>query len=474
MTSRPRDRAIVLGAGMGGLLAARVLADHYHDVVVVERDTVLGVSSPRRGVPQARHAHGLIASGQQILEEYFPGLRDELATLGVPLGDFGQDCRWYFGGRRMAPAPTGLISIAAPRALLEHHVRMRVAALPSVSFLERHDVEGLVATADGGRVHGARVRERGNDTGSVVLDADLVVDTTGRGSRIGHWLETLGHPRPEEDRVKIDLAYTTRHYRLRSDPFDGDLAIIPVATPESPRGGLFFPTPVNGVAALSLTGLLGDHPPTDPAGFTAFASSLPVPAIGAALRDADPVDDPVRFTYPVSVWRHFERLPTFPRGLLVLGDAVCTFNPVYGQGMSVAAMESAALRDALHRGTEQERPHEYFRTVARLITPAWQTSAGADLGYPGVVGRRTPAIRLANAYISRLQRAAVSDPTLAAAFVRVAGAVDPPRSLMRPSLAWRVARASLVSAVRPQQRTAPAGPERTHRTHPDEPLRRAA
>lgn len=441
-------RVVVLGASMGGLLAARVLADRYAEVLLVDRDEVTGVTGYRQGVPHGRHAHGLVARGHQILESHFPGLTDDLQAAGVKPGDFSGDIRWYVEGRRMLPSRSGLLSAPATRPVLEHQVRSRVQALPNVRILERHDIVGLVTTPDRKRVTGARVQRRAAGSQEQVLDADLVIDTTGRGSRTPAWLEELGYARPTEDRVKVDLAYTTRHYRLAEDPFGDDLAIIPAATPASPRGAFFYRMPGNdGRVELSLTGVLGDHPPTDPDGFLAFVRSLPVPQIYQAVRGAEPIDDPVTFRFPASVRRRYERLTSFPTGLLVLGDAVCSFNPIYAQGMTAAALGSLVLAEQLRRG--EPEPLAFFRGLAAQLASPWDFSAGADLGYAGVEGRRTAKIRLANAYVPRLQRAATRDARLTDAFIRVAGLIDPPSSLMRPATLLRVLRHSRPRANTP-------------------------
>ncbi|MFJ9829566.1 FAD-dependent oxidoreductase [Streptomyces sp. NPDC101160] len=435
-------RAVVLGGSMAGLLAARVLADAYAEVLLVDRDRLVDVTGPRRGVPHGRHAHGLVARGQQVLEEQFPGLTEDLAAAGAEPGDFGHACHWYFNGRRIAPADTGLVSVPAGRPVLEEQVRRRVQQIPNVRFVEEHDILGLLTTPDRTRVTGARIQARAAGSEPEELEADLVVDTTGRGSRTPIWLEELGYARPEEERVEIDLAYTTRHYRIDHDPLGDAQAIIPAATPEHPRGGLFYRLPGDGdIYELSLTGILGDHAPTDPEGFDAFMRSLPIPDLYEAVAGAEPVDDPVMFRYPASVWRHYERLERFPDGLLVMGDAVCSFNPVYAQGMTVAALESLALRRHL-ACLERPRANAFFKNIAALIKAPWELAAGSDLGYEGVAGRRTLKVRMANAYVARLQAAAEHDPELSNAFIRVAGLVDPPQALMRPRLMLRVLRAS--------------------------------
>ncbi|KAB1947299.1 FAD-dependent oxidoreductase [Micromonospora sp. ALFpr18c] len=448
-------RAVVLGGSMAGVLAARVLAESYGEVLVVDRDTLLGVREPRRGAPHTVHAHGLHARGHLNMEELFPGITDELTADGVPTGDLGE-MRWFFNARKILPARTGLVSVTAPRPVLEHHVRSRVAALPNVRFLEQHDVLGLTTTDDRERVVGVRVRSRATDAQPQELDADLVVDATGRGSRTPAWLAELGYQRPEEDRVKVGLAYTTRHYRLRPEMFDGVQSINPVASPAHPRGA-FFGQVGRDVCILSLTGVLGDHPPTDPQGFLAFVRSLPVPDVYDAVRDAEALDDPVSFTFPASVRRRYERLTRMPDRLLVMGDAVCSFNPVYGQGMSVASIEALKLREHLRLG----RPPQtgaFMADMSRVIDTPWDISAGGDLDFPGVQGRRTLQVRVGNAYMARVQYAATRDARVTDGFMRVAGLIDPPQALMRPSMVLRVLRHAPLRPAAPPATPALATP----------------
>lgn len=435
-------RAVVLGGSLAGLLAANALTEVYPEVLVVDRDELAGVQGPRRGAAHGGHAHGLVARGQLILEEQFPGLLAELAAAGVRPGDFGGNVRWYFNGRQLRPAETGLLSVPATRPVLEHHVRNRVLATAGVRFIEQHDIIGLQTTPDGTRVTGARVQRSDGSAPEEVLSADLVVDASGRGSRTPVWLAELGYDRPAEDRVKVDLAYTTRHYRLRRDPFGDDICIVAAATPAHPRGAVYYRMPGAGNRVeLSVTGVLGDHPPTDPEGFTRFVKSLPVPEIHESLIDAEPLDDPVMFRFPASVRRRYERLTRFPDALLVIGDAVCSFNPVYAQGMAVAAIQSRTLAEQL-RGSPVPTPREYFAAISRQIDSPWEFAAIGDLGYTGVEGPRSVKVRMINAYIARLQRAAVHDASLTNAFIRVAGLVDEPAALLRPGRVLRTLRRS--------------------------------
>jgi 2-polyprenyl-6-methoxyphenol hydroxylase-like FAD-dependent oxidoreductase len=432
------ERAVVLGASMAGLLAARVLSDGYGQVTVVDRDELPEASMHRRGVPHGRHLHALAARGQQALEELFCGLTAELVADGVPAGDMLADTRLYFSGHRLRRAPTGLGLLCASRPVLEGRVRARVRALPNVRFVDRCDVVGLATTPDRRRVTGARLLRRADGSAEELLGADLVVDATGRGSRTPAWLEALGYPRPAKEQVRVGLGYATRIYRLPPDALGGDLAVLQAATPRHPRAGAL--QLLEGDRwMVTLAGILGDHPPTDPVGFLAFARSLRFPDIYQAVRDATPLDDPVAFRFPASVRHRYEKLDRFPDGLLVMGDAVASFNPIYGQGMSVAALEALALRRHLAHGTAP-RPRHWFRELARVVDVPWDIAAGGDLVFPGVQGRRTAKVRLVSAYLARLHAAAAHDADLAGAFVRVAGLVAPPGSLLRPGVAARVLR----------------------------------
>jgi 2-polyprenyl-6-methoxyphenol hydroxylase-like FAD-dependent oxidoreductase len=434
------DRAVVLGAGMAGLLAARVLADSYGQVTVIDRDELPDTPMHRRGVPHGRHLHALAARGQQALEELFPGFTAELVAHGAPAGNLLTDARLFLSGHRLRQADTGLVLLCASRPFLEAHVRARLRALPNLEFLDRRDVVGLATTPDRRRVTGARVLRRADHSAEELLSAELVVDASGRGSRAPVWLEALGYARPAKEQVRIGLGYATRIYRLPPDALGGDLAVLQAATPQHPRTGAL--QRLEGDRwMLTLAGILGDHPPTDPDGFLAFARSLRFPDIYEAIRDAQPLDDPVGFRFPASARHRYERLDRFPDGLLVLGDAVASFNPIYGQGMSVAAVEALGLRRHLERGTEPQ-PRRWFRDLAHAVDMAWDMSAGGDLAFPGVPGRRTPKVRLVNAYITRLHAAAAHDASLASAFIRVAGLVAPPQTLLRPQVAVRVLRGS--------------------------------
>ncbi|NEK56447.1 hypothetical protein GCU56_00975 [Geodermatophilus sabuli] len=452
--SEHTDSAIVVGASIGGLLAARVLSVTHARVTVVERDVLADGAVHRRGVPQSRHAHGLLARGREALEELFPGLTAELTALGVPAADLQSGFRWVNAGRLLCQAPSGLVGLGVSRALLESRVRARVRALLGVGIADGCAATGLAVSADGRRVTGLRVVRAGG--AAEVLGADLVVDATGRGSRAPSWLESLGYPAPEVDEVPIGLAYASRAYRRDASGPDG--AAI-AGTPADPRGGVMI-AQEDDRWIVSVGGILGDAAPLDHAGFTAFTATLPSPLIHEVVRDAEPLGDAVRFRFPASSRRRYERLGRFPEGFLVMGDAVASFDPVYGQGMSVAAVEALALRRCLDRGTE-DLAHRFFRAAATVIDSPWRIAVGGDLRFPGVPGPRTRSVRAVNAYLERLHVAAEHDPAVGRAFLRVVSLLDPPQRLFAPGTALRVMRGTRSAALTggsPVRHAAPALP----------------
>ncbi|MDN5860972.1 MAG: FAD-dependent oxidoreductase [Pseudonocardia sp.] len=435
------DRAVVLGGSIAGLFAARVLADVYAEVVVVERDALPGGCGHRRGVPQDRHIHALGWRGQQAMDELLPGLTAELMAAGAPVGEMLADLQPCLNGHRFRQGPSGLRALCASRPLVEGHVRARVRALPAVRLLERCDVVGLTTTDDGRRVTGARVMRRADGSAEETIRADLVVDATGRGSRAPRWLDELGYGRPAIDRVRTDVGYTSLTYRLPPGRLGGLLGVLVGPTPQLLRGGV--------VQALegdrhqvTLFGVLGDHPPVDPAGIDAFARSLRFPDVHRAIQGAEPLVEPVAYRYPASVRHRYERMPRLPDGLLVVGDALCVFNPIYGQGMTVAALAALALRRHLRPGTGPQ-PARIMRDLGKVIDQPWAMATGADLAFPGVEGRRSVPSRILGRYVQRLQATAARDAAVGRVLARVTGGVDGPQALLHPAVVGRVAAAAL-------------------------------
>jgi 2-polyprenyl-6-methoxyphenol hydroxylase-like FAD-dependent oxidoreductase len=445
---RGGERAVVVGGSMSGLVAARVLGDLFGRVTVVERDDLGGGPVPRRGVPQGRHPHVLLGRGSEVLEQLFPGITDDLVARGALLCDLQGDSRYYSDGRPLVRHRSGLMGVALSRPLLEDEVRRRVLSEPGVDLVAPAGVAELVGTAR--RVTGVRVAGAAGG----LLEADLVVDATGRGSHTPTFLESVGLPRAAESTVEVGIGYTTWVLPRRPRDLDGVLLVVCAPSAALPRFGAAMP--IEGDRWLVMAGgYRGDSAPADLAGFRAFAATLAGPELAELVTDRDPVDGPERCRFPRSARRRYERLRTFPEGLLVVGDAVSSFNPIYGQGMTVAAMEALVLRDAVAAGGPG-LAQRFFRRAARLVDVAWDLAAGGDLVLPVVPGRRPLRARVINGYVTRVSAAATVDAVVGRTFIRVANLLDPPSALVRPSVVARVLAAQHL--VPPRPAATPAAP----------------
>jgi 2-polyprenyl-6-methoxyphenol hydroxylase-like FAD-dependent oxidoreductase len=432
-----RNHAIVIGGSMAGLLAARVLSDRYEHVTVIDRDAFPRVGEHRRGVPQSVHTHGLLAGGHRAMNRFFPGLNDDLLAAGAVSADVLGNSRWYFEGGVLSRCASGLDGLQLSRPLLEGVIRERVRNIRNVTMIESCMVRSLTVSGDTLRVTGVR-------TPTEMIPADLVVDASGRGSCSSAWLEANGYAKPYEESVQVSITHTTRLFRRSPEDLDGDSAVVIPATRDGKRGGVMLAQ--EGLRwIVTLVGYFGRSAPEDLEGFTEFARRLASPDIYDLIREAEPIGDARTSRFPASVRRHYEKLNRFPEGFLVFGDAVCSFNPVYGQGMSVAALQATALEQSLKIGQFSSR--EFFIRVAKLIDSPWNTAVAADLRFPETVGPRNKAVGFVNWYLSKLRKAAHRDPALSVAFLRVTNLVALPSSLMRPGIIMRVVSANVLASV---------------------------
>jgi 2-polyprenyl-6-methoxyphenol hydroxylase-like FAD-dependent oxidoreductase len=436
MDGTVRKRAIVLGGSIGGLLAARVLADHYREVIVVERDVFPGRGEHRRGVPQGRHTHGLLAGGYQVLRRLFPDITRSLVEAGAIESDVASHTRWFLEGGCLQRSDSGMDGILVSRPFLEGVIRERVFALPNVVRRDGTDVEGLLSNANGTKVTGIRLR-------SETLEAELTIDCTGRGSRSPQWLESLGYDRPVEERIEVLLSYVSRQFRRRPEQLDGDLAAVIPPTPEGKRGGVIA-AQENGSWIVTLISRAREAAPEDLEGFIEYSRTLPAPYIYDVIQSAEPIGPAASSRFSANVRRRYEQLARFPEGYLVFGDALCGFNPVYGQGMSVAALEADILAGVLGESTNQVA-ERFFRGAAKVIEIPWRSAVASDLRMPETSGPRPAAVRLTNWYIRHLHRAAHADRVVAKAFHEVANLLASPLGIFRIGIAARVLWRNLVA-----------------------------
>jgi 2-polyprenyl-6-methoxyphenol hydroxylase-like FAD-dependent oxidoreductase len=440
-STRIGEQAVVIGAGMGGLTAAGALADRFDQVVVLERDALPPEPTYRAGTPQARHVHALLLSGQRALSELFPGFEQDLARAGaVPLR-VGLDVRIERPGYDPFPQrDLGWCSYAVSRPTIERAVRRRVESRANTTLRQRCRVQEVLASPNGEAVTGVRY-ENGNGT-SETMAADLVVDASGRGALTLALLQSIGRPLPEETTIGIDLGYATCIFAVPDDaPTDWKGVMTFGQAPQNSRGGLMLPLEGNRWMA-TIGGRHGDVPTGDADGFLTYARSLRTPTIYNAINRAKRLDGVARYGFPESVRRHFERLDVFPRGLLPIGDVICRFNPVYGQGMSVAALEACLVRRLLERPGGDSDPiaglaPTFFAEVQTVIETPWSVAI-LDFVFPDTRGQRPADFEATLKFGIALTRLAAEDPAVHKLTVEVQHLLRP-RSVYRdPALVQRV------------------------------------
>jgi 2-polyprenyl-6-methoxyphenol hydroxylase-like FAD-dependent oxidoreductase len=434
-------QAVVIGAGMAGLTAAGALADCFDQVVVLERDILPSEAAYRAGTPQARHVHALLLSGQRALSELFPGFEQDLARAGaVPLR-VGLDVRMERPGYDPFPQrDLGWFNYAVSRPTIERIVRKRVESRANTTLRQRCRVVEVLASPNGEAVSG--VRYKNGSGASETIAADLVVDASGRGALTLALLQSIGRPLPEETTIGIDLGYATCVFAIPDDASTDWKGVMTFGqAPQNSRGGLMLPLEGNRWMA-TIGGRHGDVPSGDAEGFLTYARALRTPTIYNAINHAKRLDGVARYGFPESVRRHFEKLDVFPCGLLPIGDAICRFNPVYGQGMSVAALEACLLQTLFEKLGEKGNPiatlaPTFFAEVQTLIETPWSVAA-LDFAFPETRGQRPADFETTLKFGIALTKLAAEDPAVHKLTAEVQNLLKP-RSVYRdPALVQRV------------------------------------
>lgn len=448
---KTNNHAVVIGGGIAGLLAARVLVEHFKNVIIIERDYYPENPEPRSGVPQSNQAHFLLARGKQILEELFPGFVEELAEQGAITIDVLKDWLilseygWY------PRFSSDLTTWGCTRNLIENIIRQRLLNYTNLTFMEGHQVFELLASSDNQEITGLRLK---NSQGrELTLEATLTVNASGRNSKAIQWLQALGYEKPQEQSINSFLGYATCWYQCPSSSqadWKG-ITLMPKA-PEFKRGGAIIPIEGNRWIVI-LSGIGGDYPPTDEPGFLEFARSLRSPDIYQAIKNAQPLSPVYGYRRTENHLRHFEKLARYPENFLILGDAVCSFNPVYGQGMTVAALGALTLKDCLLQQQQLQvdfnlkgLAHRFQKQLAKVNQTPWLMATSEDLNWPTTVGGETSSImKLMSFYMNSVKSLSCCDPAIQQIFAEVVHMSKASSAFFTPNVMIRVLLHSLRS-----------------------------
>ncbi|MFD3165210.1 FAD-dependent oxidoreductase [Herpetosiphon sp. NSE202] len=427
-----RQQAVVIGASIAGLVAARALANHFQNVIIVERDGLDTATQPRKGVPQANHVHILLTGGFNVLQHYFPSFTSDLHAAGVPELNWSRDVQWFQAGSWKTRQPCSISFYPQARATLESRIREYVRQHPKIEFRGQTKVEQLLFDASKTTVTGVLVNQADQ---SSEIAADLVVDTTGRGSRTGQWLEAAGYQTPVKEVMPIDLVYVSQVFKKTATPRNWQcLACHP--SKNSPRGAIIAPID-DEHWIVTLFGYLGQHPTPTNADVLEFVRNLPVPDIYTTLAEATAVSEPVRFGYPQQVFQRYDKLKRFPQGFLVLGDALCSVDPVFGQGMTLACKEANALDQVLASTQGQHAAtlaQAFFKQAQKIIEVPWLITQAEALRFKGMPGSRSPKIRFLQWYTEHVFWLSAQSTEIYQAFLDVMHLLAGPEALLRPKV----------------------------------------
>ena len=439
-------RAIVLGASMAGLMAARVLSDHADEVLVIERDTSAESALPRPGVPQGSQVHALLPAGHAQLDRWFPGFTAEALATGA-VDPPPEEIQSYVNGVLRPPAPQDSIgqSLVSTRPFLESLVRRRTLESSNIRLIHGR-ADGIEFTGD--RVSAVRYQPTGDtaDTSLVVEPADLVVDATGRSSRLSDWLGAAGWPQPRMRRMPIKLNYASALFKR-----DPKISQIGISIAQNQAGG-GQPPRQGGVLAVEgdrwlvlVAGYGDDRPSRDLEDFRARCREDFPPAFGQIADHGELLGEVITYHQADSRRRDYDELERFPAGLIVAGDAVASFNPVYGQGMTSAALHASCLSAYLRSGPSlDQHARAYFDQVRVVVDAAWQISTFADLELPHVDGPYPRGYRLVKWISGLVFEATALDPRLNLQFNRVTTMLEHPSALARPQTVLRALRLRLL------------------------------
>ena len=429
------ERAIVVGGGLGGLAAARAVSDRFHEVMILDRDQLPDSATARLGVPQGKHPHALLSGGLIALEQLFPNFSDELSQAGAVPINRGFDILYEIPGQGRWPrVKLGRPSYAMSRPLIELTLRRLVEDLPNVKVQGGCRVLSIVGEPNTGAAEGVSFRT--SDGKITILQSDLIIDASGNGSLSVEFLENTGRRKPEETRIGVNMRYASAFFDRADIKDDYKVAFTLPDPPEGSRGGLILPAE-NGNYQAVLISRGDDIPPISESGFREFARELRSPTIYDALKHARLLTEVAPATFAESRWRHFAQVPDFPRGLLPLGDTICRFNPMLGQGMSVAAREAALLFELMGKTGPDLLPAlalNFLTKAEALIADPWAMSAIPDFIYPETTGVRPDDLEQRLNFLAGLGRVAVRDASIYQLLLEVRNLLKPLTALNDPAI----------------------------------------
>jgi len=407
------------------------LADYFREVVLIDKEPLDRGVEARKAVPQGNHIHGILTPMVTALESLLPGFVDDLAEAGANIFDSGTGTRFHIYGTQLINGHTDQPLIGCTRPFFEHHLRQRVSALPNLQIRSNQRYERWLTSEDQSQILGLEMSgAKGNET----ISADLVVDARGRASALRKELVDFGFAAPRQEVVGIDLGYTSRLFELEGYKPPWDLLIVNQSPPQIWINAVIQKVEHDRFIGTQV-GYFGDHAPSDDAGYMAFAKRLPAHAFADFLQIAKPVSDYRRFGTRDSRMTRFEEMERFPANLLVVGDAVCSLNPVYGQGMTKAANEAMYLHVSLARHLKTNDSLAGFSDAFRKRLPgvgaewAWQMTTSADLQFDQTVGDRSNSSAIMNWYMKRLFVKATRNVEVRKAIFDATMLVKPPQSL---------------------------------------------
>ncbi|MET0968458.1 MAG: FAD-dependent monooxygenase [Tardiphaga sp.] len=439
MVSHHGHRAIVIGAGIGGLTAAGALADYFEQVVVLERDRLMAQPASRSGTPQDRHPHGLLTGGINAIHDIFPRFKRDLTDAGAVQVRLSSDtCHERPDVGQLPRRDLGFAVPCASRPLIEHTLRRQVEASANITLRSGCRVTAILSAHSG-----ARGVAFDGEKGAESLDADLVIDASGRGIPMLDLVNALNWPRPETSEVGVDIIYSTALLKLRPDQHpDWKIAVTLPKPPVLPLGATCLPLEDDCyMVTIADRGARARRGTWD--SMVDALRDLTSPTIYKAFHRLTPVGELRHFGFPASVWRHYEMLPSLPRAALPMGDALCRFNPVYGQGMACAAQQARLLGSALGRAGKDADPIAsaqalFMAEVGAILQTPWNMSANADFAFPQTRGIKPAQFEDGRHFEAALFRAVVADPVVHRTLIEVAHLLKPSDALRTPEMMQRI------------------------------------